>query len=92
MEIALINSVNKKVDSLDTLGSAVPTESQNGLYKNKLRRNEVNFLVYGQDNKKSGSVDRQNKNDIIWFLGSIFFKKIIFGLAKTGEKPCSNWT
>ena len=75
MEIAPIDSVNKNADSLDMLGSVVPTESQNGLYKNKLRGNQVNFLVYGKDAKKSGSVGRKNKNEIICFLGSIVFKK-----------------
>ena len=30
-------------------------------------------LIYGQDSKKIGSVGRQNKNNIIWFLGSVFF-------------------
>ena len=29
------------------------------------RRNQVNFLVYGQDSKKIESVGRQNKNNII---------------------------
>ena len=75
MEIAPIDSVNKNADSLDMLGSVVPTESQNGLYKNKLRGNQVNFLVYGKDAKKSGSVGRKNKNEIICFLGSTVFKK-----------------
>ena len=75
MEIAPIDSVNKNADSLDMLGSVVPTESQNGLYKNKLRGNQVNFLVYGKDAKKSGSVGRKSKNEIICFLGSIVFKK-----------------
>ena len=75
MEIAPIDSVNKNADSLDMLGSVVSTESQNGLYKNKLRGNQVNFLVYGKDVKKSGSVGRKNKNEIICFLGSTVFKK-----------------
>ena len=30
-----------------------------------LRRNQVNFLVYGQDSKKIGSVGQQNKNNIL---------------------------
>ena len=38
------------------------------------RRNQVNFLVYGQDSKKIESVGRQNKNNIIWSLGLLFFK------------------
>ena len=41
-----------------------------------VKRNQVNFLVYGQDSKKKKkgrSVGRQNKNNIIWFLVSVFF-------------------
>ena len=40
-----------------------------------IRQNQVNFLVYGQHSKykKNGSVGLQNINDIIWFLGSVFF-------------------
>ena len=39
-----------------------------------ISRNQVNFLVYGQDSKekKIKSVGRQNKN-IIWFLRSVLF-------------------
>ena len=40
-----------------------------------IRQNQVIFLVYGKNRKKIGSVSRQNKNNIIWFLGSVFFKK-----------------
>ena len=55
--------------------------------KSCIRRNQVNFLVYRQDSKKIGSVGRQNKNNVIWFLGSVFFKKIIFCIGNTEEKP-----
>ena len=40
-----------------------------------IRQNQVIFLVYGKNRKKIGSVSRQNKNNIIWFLGSVFLKK-----------------
>ena len=48
-----------------------------------LRRNQVNFLIYDQGSKKKKKkkrkrkrlVGRQNKNDIIWFSGSVFFLK-----------------
>ena len=40
-----------------------------------IRQNQVIFLVYGKNRKKIGSVSRQNKNNIIWFLGSVVFKK-----------------
>ena len=35
-------------------------------------------------NNNIGSIDRQTKNNIIWFLGSVFFKKNL--LANTEEK------
>ena len=44
-----------------------------------LRRNQVNFLIYEQGSKKKKkkekgrSAGRENKNDIIWSLGSVFF-------------------
>ena len=34
---------------------------------------QVNFMIYTQDSKKNRLVDWQNKNNIIWFLGSVFF-------------------
>ena len=46
-----------------------------GVFVVNFRRNQVNFLVYGQDSKKIRSVGRQNRNNIIWFLGSTFFKE-----------------
>ena len=55
------------------------------------RRNQVNFLIYGPDSKKKkiGSVGWQNKNNIIWFLGSVFFlrKYFLFCIGNTEEKP-----
>ena len=45
-------------------------------YKSEyIMRNQTNFLVYGQGSKKIGLVGRQNKSNIFWFLGSVFFKK-----------------
>ena len=74
MEIALINSVNKNIDSLDILGSVVPTESQNRHnIKKGLSETKLIFCSTGKAAKKSGLVGRQNKNNIIWFLGSVFF-------------------
>ena len=65
LEIALINSVNKNIDSLNILGSVVPTESQNEHYI-KVRLGETNFIFWsmGKTAKMSGSVRRQNKNVI----------------------------
>ena len=31
------------------------------------------FLVYGQDRKNVGLIGWENENNIIWFLGSIYF-------------------
>ena len=60
MEIAPIDSVNKNADSLDMLGSVVPTESQNGLYKNKLRGNQV-FWSTGKTQKNQGQLVGKTK-------------------------------
>ena len=43
--------------------------------KFSMRWNQINFLVYGQGSKKIRSVGRKNKKNIIWFLGSVSFKK-----------------
>ena len=40
---------------------------------NTLGETKLIFLVYEQDSEKIGSVGRQNKNDVIWFLGSVLF-------------------
>ena len=42
-----------------------------------IRQNQVSFLAYREDSKKIGLFDQQNKNNIIWFLGSVFFKRYI---------------
>ena len=53
-----------------------------------VRRNQVTLLVYGQDSqKKIGSVGRQNENNIICLLGSVFFKNILH--SKHRRKTCN---
>ena len=37
----------------------------------------------GKTEKKSELVGRENKNNIILFLGSVYFRKIIFCIANT---------
>ena len=51
----------------------------------ELELQTFNFLVYGQDSKKIGSVGWQNKKYYLILRIGIFL--IIFWIAKTDEKP-----
>ena len=57
-----------------------------GFKNSTLGETKLIFLVYPKDSEKIGSIGRQSKNNIIWFLGSVFFEKKIFYIANAEEK------
>ena len=69
-----------------------PTKKNVAYQKHRfvVRWDQVNFLVYGQDSKKVGSVGWQKKKKyylILMFKYVGMFKKIIFCIANTEEIP-----
>ena len=45
------------------------------------------FSLRAREQKKKKSVGRQNKNNIIWFLESVFFKKWYFAKQTQKKNP-----
>ena len=60
---------------------------QKFLLNTQMRPNQVNFLVYGQDNKNNrvGWSAKQKQSYLILRVG--IFLKIMFSIANTEEKP-----
>ena len=52
--------------------------------KSTLGETKLIFLIYRKDSKENRSISQQNKNNFVWFLGSVLFKKYYF--AKQTQK------
>ena len=76
---------NSQIKFCVSISEETKTADKSSSRNSTLGETKLTF-VYENNRKKVGSIGWQNENNIIWFLGSVFFEEILFCIENTEGK------